>query len=300
MGQQTVSVVIPTNRGGAFLAEAAASVAAQSSPAAEVILVDDGSPAPGLAAVARELGLAYLRQDAAGLSEARNTGALHAHGRWLAFLDDDDVWHGDRLRRQLEALEAAPEAIGCATGGWYMDAAGTRFGDDWPAPPASAEDLLRGRVPFPRITTLLIRRDVYLAVGGCDPGAEPAEDNDLILRLLLHGTFAVVDAPLVGYRRHGANVTARGLRGRAAGHRNIRRQRELAASRGDAQVAAQLSENLHAFGRFAARENLSDLSGALRRREWGYAARAAWWALRTVPGPTGEALRARLRRGAHR
>ena len=296
MGQRSVSVVIPTNRGGPYLAEAAASVAAQTVRVAEVILVDDGSAAPGLADTAEDLGIAYVRQEASGLSVARNTGARRATGEWIAFLDDDDVWHPDRIERQLDALEAHPEAIACAAGGWYMDAAGTPFGDGWVARPASAGDMLSGIAPFPRITTLLIRRDSYLVVGGCDPAAEPSEDNDLIMRLLQVGDFTAVDAPLVGYRRHSSNVTARNLRGRSASHRNIVRQRDLAARRGDADLAARLEANLRAFRDQAARENLADLSGAFRRREWSYARDVAWWGLRTVPGPSVGALRDRVSR----
>lgn len=293
MGQRAVSVIIPTNRGGPYLAEAAASVAAQTVAASEVILVDDGSAAPGFADIAEGLGITYLRQDASGLSVARNAGAARASGDWIAFLDDDDVWHPDRLARQFDALDAHPDAIACATGGWYMDAGGNRFGEGWAARAASADEMLRGVVPFPRITTLLIRRDAYLAVGGCDRATEPSEDNDLIMRLLQVGEFTTVDAPLVGYRRHGSNVTARTLRGRRAGHRNITRLRDLAARNGDDEAAAQLAENLRGFREQSARENLADFGGAVRRREWSYAWSVAWWGLRTVPGPTFRAMRER-------
>ena len=122
--RRAVSVIIPTNRGGPYLAEAVASLRAQTAAPDEVILVDDGSPSPGLAAIARELGVDYVRKDAGGISSARNAGVARARGTWVAFLDDDDLWHPDRLRAQLSALDGDPDAIASFTGGEYIDAAG--------------------------------------------------------------------------------------------------------------------------------------------------------------------------------
>ena len=69
---RTVTVVIPTNRGGPYLADAVASLRAQTVPPDEVILVDDGSPAPGLASAARQLRVDYIRTGPAGISAALN------------------------------------------------------------------------------------------------------------------------------------------------------------------------------------------------------------------------------------
>src|SRR5687767_910711 len=96
-----VSVVIPSNRGGPYLRDAVASVMQQTVSVHEIILVDDGSPEPGLAHVADELGIDYVRQRASGLSTARNHGAARASGEWIAFLDDDDVWYPEKIEAQL-------------------------------------------------------------------------------------------------------------------------------------------------------------------------------------------------------
>ncbi|MGN6219636.1 MAG: glycosyltransferase family 2 protein [Microbacterium sp.] len=294
MGPRSVSVIIPTNRDGRYLRETVASVRAQTSQVDEIVLVDDGAPAPGLAAIAAELGVSYLRQDPSGLSVARNTGVSTARGEWIAFLDDDDVWHPDRIRSQLEALNEAPAAIAVYTGGWYMDAEGKPFGRGWPAPAASARDMLAGDVAFPRITTLLIKRSAYLSVGGCRREMEPAEDNELILRLLQHGEFASVDRQLVGYRRHSANVTSRGLPGRTAALRGLRGNIRQARQRGDRRLADTLTHNLRRYRQYAADENLSELAAAARARRTSYAFALAWWAVRSAPLDSAAAFAGRV------
>lgn len=301
MDSRSVSVIIPTNRDGRYLRETVASVRAQTAPVGEIVLVDDGAPAPGLAAIAAELGVSYVRQDASGLSVARNTGVAAARGEWVAFLDDDDVWHPERIRSQLDALDAAPDAVAAYTGGWYMDAEGRPFGAGWPAPAASARDMLAGDVTFPRITTLLIRREAYEAVGGCRSDMEPAEDNELILRLLQRGEFAAVDRQLVGYRRHSANVTNRGLPGRKAAVRGLRGQLRRAGRRGDRPLAGLLRQNLRRYRRHAASENLGELTAAVKVGRARYALALAWWAIGSAPLESADAAVQRLRgRGSRR
>jgi glycosyltransferase involved in cell wall biosynthesis len=298
---RSISVIIPTNRDGRYLRETVASVRTQTAPVGEILLIDDGSPAPGLAGIAQELGVSYVRQDASGLSVARNTGVAAAQGDWIAFLDDDDVWHPERIRSQLDALAAAPDAIGAYTGGWYMDAEGRPFGAGWPAPAASARDMLAGEVTFPRITTLLIRRSAYLAAGGCRSEMEPAEDNELILRLLQRGEFAAVDRQLVGYRRHSANVTNRGLPGRKAAVRGLRGQVRRARRRGDRELAGLLRRNLRRFRHHAAAENLGELAAAAKTGRRRYALALAWWAIRSAPLDSADAAARRVfRRGWRR
>lgn len=291
MSDHGVTVIIPTNRGGAYLEEAVASVREQTVPVDEILLVDDGAPAPGLGEVAERLGLRYVRQDASGLSVARNTGAAAAKTAWIAYLDDDDVWHRERVEQQLRALQARPDAVAVSTGGWYMDADGAPFGEGWGARSATAQQLISYQEVPPRITTLLIRRDAYYAVGGCRRAMEPAEDNDLIQRLLQRGEFAQIDRQLVGYRRHRGNVTQRGLAGRRANQRVL--VALLEAARDDAELTGLLRQHRRAFRRYAAVDNLGEFVDAVRRRELGYAVQIAWWGLTHAPGESAAAVAAR-------
>lgn len=106
-----VSVIIPTCNREAFLAEALASVYAQGSASFQVIVVDERST-DNTAAVVRGWGvdLEYIYQTRRGVAAARNTGIRHAKGEWVAFLDSDDVWPENALRRQLQLTETYPSA----------------------------------------------------------------------------------------------------------------------------------------------------------------------------------------------
>lgn len=99
MSLPSFSVIIPVYNGGATLGRAIESVLAQSYPAAEVIVVNDGSTDDTDAVITgfRDRVL-RLHQANAGVSAARNAGARRAKGEWLAFLDADDWYYRDRLR----------------------------------------------------------------------------------------------------------------------------------------------------------------------------------------------------------
>lgn len=104
------SVVIPVYNGETTIERAIDSVLAQSYPACEVVVVDDGST-DGTASVLRKYGnkIRYLYKDNAGVSAARNYGVLNAVGEWLAFLDADDWYYQDRLLLHASFISDYPE-----------------------------------------------------------------------------------------------------------------------------------------------------------------------------------------------
>ncbi len=84
-----VSVVISCYNSAQYLAETLTSVAKQTYPRIEVIVVDDGS-SDATAAIAQSFPVTYLHQANQGVSTARNTGILHCRGKYIQFLDHDD------------------------------------------------------------------------------------------------------------------------------------------------------------------------------------------------------------------
>ena len=100
------SVIIPVFNGQAYLGEAIESVLAQDIELA-IVVVDDGSTdQTGDLVRAFEDGfLRYVQQERMGTAAARNRGASLAQGDLIAFLDADDVWLANKLRRQITSLE---------------------------------------------------------------------------------------------------------------------------------------------------------------------------------------------------
>ncbi|MFF2833123.1 glycosyltransferase family 2 protein [Cellulosimicrobium cellulans] len=286
----SVSVVVATNRGGPFLAEALASVLAQSYPAAELVVVDDGSPEPAdLLRIVEDAarGVAsprprVVRRAPAGVSAARNAGVAQTSGELVAFLDDDDRWHPDRLRRHAEVMAARPDVVVSYCGMRTIDADGAEL---VAADQRAADDqraVIRG--PGVMLPNLVIRRETFDAVGGFDPGYRQGEDMDLVLRAAARGPFAFVDDALVDYRHHSTNTT-RSHRDLATSLRTIlRRHRDDALAAGRRDLVDAYDDRLAANERFAWWSAGRAARSALRTRRPTVAFREVAWAVRFAPG----------------
>lgn len=217
MSLPLVSVVIPTHDRAYLLRGAIESVLRQhggplDAPGAlEVIVVDDASTDDTPAVVGRYGGsVVSLRNDQnRERGASRNGGAAAARGLWLAFLDSDDEWEEGKLAAQLEAVDGSRA---CLTGSWLIDEKGGLLGMDVRgAPVPSAEiDLFNPYRAVP--SSLLIDRALFAAIGGFPEEAEVqgAEDWLFMVKLLRAGCRPVlVRAPLIRYRIHGGNSTAK-------------------------------------------------------------------------------------------
>jgi glycosyltransferase involved in cell wall biosynthesis len=120
------AVVIPAYRRPAFLVDAVASVLAQRYPAVEVVVVADG-PETVIPDEVRAAPVRVIEQPHGGEAVARNTGVAATTADWVCFLDDDDLWHPDRLRVAAEHLDAHPECAALTMPSWRF-AAGPREG----------------------------------------------------------------------------------------------------------------------------------------------------------------------------
>ena len=238
-----VSVVLATNRNGPYLAATLESLAGQTFTRWELILVDDGAPDPAAieAAASAVPEARVIHQANAGVSAARNVGAAAGLGRYLAFLDDDDLWSPERLALQVAALEARPDAVASYCQWDFMDEQGTVFGTG----ELRAGDLrafLRHETRAP-IPTLLITRRGLDRVGMFHPMLPPGEDLDLIYRLARTGPFVFVPDVLVHYRRHDANESG-DLRAAALASRRALWVQQWWSARSD---ETELLDDLH-FG----------------------------------------------------
>jgi glycosyltransferase involved in cell wall biosynthesis len=218
-----VSVVIPVYDGEAFVGEAIDSALSQSFRDLEVIVVDDGSRDRSLA-VAREREqdprVRVIAAPHRGLSQTRNHALREAKGRFVAFLDADDLWEPGYLAAQVAALEADPTR--------FVYADGVRFGDgpDLPfygpgyAPAETFRDLYRpGHVASP--SAVLAPLDAVRAAGGFPESDGPiVEDLGLWLALAARGARPSFNpAARIRYRLHPGQLTrdwVRHHRGRIA------------------------------------------------------------------------------------
>ena len=182
-----VSVITPVWNAAATLGETVASVRAQGFPDWEMLVVDDGSTDASLA-LARALAaedprIRVLAQGAnAGAAAARNRGIREAAGRFIAFLDADDLWRPEKLARQLGFMRAHGHALSF-TAYRRIAADGTPLKIVRPPARVAYGDLLSGN----RIGCLTAVYDTA-AFGKVEmPPFPPCEDYALWLRLLRGG-----------------------------------------------------------------------------------------------------------------
>jgi glycosyltransferase involved in cell wall biosynthesis len=116
----TISVVIPAYNVENVISRTIESVLAQTHPANEIIVVDDGSTDNTVEAV-RRFGdkVILIEQKNAGASSARNTGIKAAKSQWIALLDADDEWLEKKLELQIDLLKQNPD-LNWITGNYYL------------------------------------------------------------------------------------------------------------------------------------------------------------------------------------
>lgn len=211
--QPATTVIIPAYNQGHYLGQAIDSALAQTRDDFEIIVVDDGST-DDTAAVARayaaDARVRYIHQPNAGLSAARNTGIRNARGRYLTFLDSDDLFLPQKLE-QLTAHLEADSRLGLVSGQAIpIDESGARLGAIFDQPlPDEGRRLLLGN-PL-HVGSVLLRRSWQEKVGLFDETLRSYEDWDMWLRLALAGCpMASLDTPVSLYRFHTAQMTRDG------------------------------------------------------------------------------------------
>jgi glycosyltransferase involved in cell wall biosynthesis len=203
----SVSVIIPVYNGERFLAEAVHSALSQTHRDVEVIVVDDGST-DGTPDIISRLGslVRPLRQPNQGVAAARNAGIAVARGRFVAFLDADDVWLPHKLERQLALLESKPSLGAVGSGFLVTDEQLQTLAEDIPPTCDLAAILLLRTNGGLFSSTMVARTEILSRLGGFDTRLSTSADWDLVARLAAHYEVASVPEALVLYRQHGTNM----------------------------------------------------------------------------------------------
>ncbi|OAN55030.1 glycosyltransferase family 2 protein [Magnetospirillum moscoviense] len=230
MSLADVSVVMPAYNNAQTIARALASVAAQTLPPRQVVVVDDGSVdgtadmaescRPGLGATE----LVVVRQANQGAGAARNRALVAASSTFVAFLDADDEWLPDKIRVSLDLL-ADPEILYVSHDVLVQECDGRQSVRDCARHFAQAGDpflalSVRG---FVGTSTVVARRQAVLDAGGFEPSLRAAQDHDLWLRLARIGRFRVFPGALMRYHVNPSGITANVARRRHCSYAVLRR-----------------------------------------------------------------------------
>ncbi len=214
-----VSVVMPAFNACRYIERSIQSAARQTCRSLEIIVVNDGST-DDTAKIVAQMAVAdprirLLTTSNNGVAAARNTGIQASSGRFVAFLDADDLWHQTKIEKQVNALDRLSAQWAAVYALHYV----IDPNDEIIYPGRS--NVARGYIYARHLTfkyvgngsTLLVRRDVALEIGGFDTsyaaaGMGGCEDLDFELRLAAHYCIEVVPERLVGYRQYPGNMSS--------------------------------------------------------------------------------------------
>jgi glycosyltransferase involved in cell wall biosynthesis len=204
-----VSVVIPCFRQARYLAEAVESVLAQTYPAVETIVVNDGSD-DDTEAVARGYGdrIRYVSRPNGGIAAARNSGIAAARGAYLKFLDADDYLHPEQIARQVELAGGRDDVVSFTGVRLFRDGRPEEYLDHVP----QAQALLPGMfqpLDWGGILGFLFPSCLVREVGGFLEGVRHAEDWFFACQVGLREPAFQVD-PRIGcyYRQRAGSASA--------------------------------------------------------------------------------------------
>jgi glycosyltransferase involved in cell wall biosynthesis len=210
--EPVVSVIIPTFNREKFLGKAIQSVLAQSFPDFEIIIVDDGST-DETAEVVKSFPadrLQYVYQPNRGRSNARNHALRLARGRYIAFLDSDDLYLPGKLELQVNYLDCHPDVGMVYTSAYCIDESGNQLEYQYKA--KTSGRIYRDVAFFVPVTitlpTVMVRRDVFDKVGNFDESMERFEDTDMWRRIAKWFLVDAIPTPTCYLRTHHGNALA--------------------------------------------------------------------------------------------
>jgi glycosyltransferase involved in cell wall biosynthesis len=265
--QPLVSVVIPAFNASRYIERTLRSAGRQTYRNLEIIVVNDGSTddtAKMVEQVALEDSRIRLLSTAnRGVAAARNTGIQASSGRFLAFLDADDLWHQTKIEKQVNALNRRSLQWAAV----YVPHHVINHDDEIIR--SCHSDVARGYIYARHLTfkyvgngsALLVRRDVALEIGGFDSsyaaaGIGGCEDLDFELRLAARYHIEVIPERLVGYRQYPGNMSSNHLQMGQSALEVVRRS--LAANAPLPKYAARSATNAtqkYAFWEFRQARN---------------------------------------------
>lgn len=205
-----VSVVIPTHNRENLIERAIYSALRQTYKNIEVIVISDGSEdktdevVENLKRTDPRLNFISYYPGQGG-NHARNTGIKEAKGEWIAFLDDDDEWHPDKIEKQLECVKENSEiGLVCTAVNVVDDATGKSI-VFLPNAPTDCSKKILMRNCIGSTTTVMAKHQLLDDFGMFDEALKAKQDYDLWIRLCQHTKVAVVKTPCVEYHNLATN-----------------------------------------------------------------------------------------------
>lgn len=210
----TVSINLCCYNSEKFLDETLRSIIAQTYKDWELVIVSDGSTDSTDSIIKGYINqgypIVYFWQKNHGLGYSRNEALKRSSGKYIAFIDHDDIWLPHKLEKQLPLFDD-PE-VDMVYGNYYQinsDASKRRIGDRKKQPQGNVFRSFLKYYPV-NLQTVMLRKSSLERLGPLfDPALHVSEEYDLLMRLLHNGKAAYLDIPVAEYRIHNAMESIR-------------------------------------------------------------------------------------------
>ncbi|HSR19164.1 MAG TPA: glycosyltransferase family 2 protein [Ignavibacteriaceae bacterium] len=196
-----ISVIIPTLNRGEFIKKNIDCVLSQTYQNFEIIVVDDGSEdnTKEIINSIEDNRIKYIKHPKnLGAAAARNTGIKAACGKWIAFLDSDDIWDKTKLEKQAKVIpELTDDYAVVHCGLQYVDyTSGNNLTKRMSI--GNINELVKKNLGIvPQTSTMVIRKDALLAVGLFDENLPAHQEAELGLRIAQNYKFRLIEETLV-------------------------------------------------------------------------------------------------------
>ena len=201
-----ISIVLPSFNRAQVLPKAVESILRQTYKDFELIIVDDGST-DNTADVVKNFNddrIVYVRQENAGACVARNNGIEHSRGEYIAFQDSDDIWHEDKLEKQLKTIQDKnADIVFCRmnrmSGGKKIGLVSNYFKEGF---------LSKDVMPMSIGTQTLVGKSIVFKQEKFDPEMPRFQEFELLVRAQKNYSIYCMEEPLVDYHLQNDSISA--------------------------------------------------------------------------------------------
>lgn len=209
-----ISIILPAYNALQFIKSAIKSILEQTFREFELIVVDDGSTDNTLVILQtfsqQDSRVKVIQSQHGGLSQALNQGIGEARYPWIGQMDADDVDLPERLQKQIDAIQSNPQVADWGTYAYPINSRDRVLGVARTGPTTEQEfhDIRNnGHLVQLIHPTVLLQKEVVLAVGGHKSEFEPVEELELFDRMTTYGPTLAIPEPLLRYRVHSSSVS---------------------------------------------------------------------------------------------
>ncbi|HTS43351.1 MAG TPA: glycosyltransferase [Puia sp.] len=205
-----ISVLMPAYNTEAYIGEAIQSVLKQTFEHFELIIINDGSTdnTENIIRSIQDPRIVLINQSNQGVSQALNTGLMHARGEYIARFDADDICYPERLQIQYDYIRKNPEYILLGSDADYVDKNGEYLYYYGTIGHTHEEICSKINTYCPFIhASVLYKKDIVMKLGGYNPKAHTFEDYLLWTELIKMGKVYNFNIPLIAVRLNPESVT---------------------------------------------------------------------------------------------